>query len=99
MVRHVVMFKLKEFDSVEEKVAKLEEIKAGLEALVNKIEVLISMKVGINANPAEEFDFVLESEFAEMAHVEIYAKHPEHVAVAQVIGAVKTGRAAVDYIV
>ncbi|WP_243349127.1 Dabb family protein [Parabacteroides sp. FAFU027] len=99
MVKHIVMFKLVAFDTPEAKAAKLAEIKTGLEALVDKIEVLKSMKVGINANPAEIYDFVLVSEFEKMEDVEVYAKHPEHVAVAQIIGAVKDSRAGVDFIV
>lgn len=99
MVRHIVMFKLKEFGTPEAKSAKLAEIKSGLEALVEKIDVLKSMKVGINANPAEVFDFVLESEFEQMEHVDIYAKHPDHVAIAKIIGEVREGRAGIDYIV
>ena len=40
MVRHIVMFKLKEFASPAEKQAKLDEIKTRLEALIDKIDVL-----------------------------------------------------------
>ena len=51
MVRHIVMFKLKEFASPIEKQAKLDEIKARLEALKDKIEVLKRIEVKFNWLP------------------------------------------------
>ena len=40
MIRHIVMFKLKEFATPADKQAKMQEIKTGLEALLDKIDVL-----------------------------------------------------------
>ena len=40
MIRHIVMFKLREFQTPAEKQAKMQEIKDKLEALINKIDVL-----------------------------------------------------------
>lgn len=36
MIRHIVMFKLKEFATPADKQAKMQEIKTGLEALIDK---------------------------------------------------------------
>jgi hypothetical protein len=99
MVKHIVLFKLKEFETPEMKDSKLAEIKNALEGLVGKIDVLKSMEVGINANPQETFDFALVSQFEKMEDVEIYAKHPDHLAVAKIIGEVRESRACVDYYV
>lgn len=99
MVRHIVMFKLKEYEHQTEKMAKLVEFKHLLEGLMGKIEVLKSMEVGINMNPAETFDFVLVSEFDSLEDVDIYAKHPAHVAVAKQIAEVRESRACVDYFI
>ena len=38
MVRHIVMFKLTEFATPADKLAKMQEIKTGLEALIDKLE-------------------------------------------------------------
>ena len=38
MIRHIVMFKLKEFATPADKQAKMQEIKTGLEALIDKID-------------------------------------------------------------
>lgn len=98
MVRHVVMFKLKEFASPAEKQAKLDEIKTKLEALIDKIDVLRKIEVKFNCNPEETWDLILITELDSLADVNTYANHPEHVAVAKgIIGPVKANRACVDY--
>jgi hypothetical protein len=98
MVTHVVMFKLKEFGSAEEKTAKLVEIKEGLEALKGKIDVLREIRVDFNINPAETWDLILTTKLDTLADVKTYSEHPEHVAVAKnIIGPVKADRACVDY--
>lgn len=98
MIRHIVMFKLKEFENAEAKQAKLNEIKERLEALIDKIEVLKYIHVDFNCNPAETWDLILTTELATLEDVNTYANHQEHVAVAKgIIGPVKTDRACVDY--
>ena len=98
MIRHIVMFKLKEFENAEAKQAKLNEIKERLEALIDKIEVLNYIHVDFNCNPAETWDLILTTELATLEDVNTYANHPEHVAVAKgIIGPVKADRACVDY--
>ena len=54
MIRHIVMFKLKEFATPADKQAKMQEIKTGLEALIDKIDVLRMIRVDFNVNPAGE---------------------------------------------
>ena len=51
MVKHIVMFKLK--GTAEERRAVASQFKAALEALPEKIDVLRSIEVGLNQNPAE----------------------------------------------
>ena len=98
MVRHIVMFKLKEFDTPEAKEAKMQEIKMALEALIDKIDVLRMIRLDFNVNPAETWDIILTTELDSLADVNTYANHPEHVAVAKnIIGPVKADRACVDY--
>lgn len=98
MVRHIVMFKLKEFATPAEKQAKLDEIKTKLEALIDKIDVLRKIEVKFNCNPEESWDLILITELDSLADVSTYANHPEHVAVAKgIIGPVKADRACVDY--
>ncbi|MGL5317698.1 MAG: Dabb family protein [Bacteroidales bacterium] len=97
MIKHIVMFQLKELDTPEAKEAKLQEIKKGLEDLVGKVPTLISMVVGINCNPAEKYDLTLISEFESMEALEEYVVHPDHVAIGAVIRECLRARACVDY--
>ena len=98
MVRHIVMFKLKAFETEAAKMAKIQEIKQALEALADKIDVLRMIRVDYNINPAETWDIILTTELDSLEDVNTYATHPEHVAVAKgIIGPVKADRACVDY--
>ena len=84
MIRHIVMFKLREFQTPAEKQAK--------------IDVLKMIRVDFNCNPAETWDIILTTELPTLEDVNTYANHPEHVAVAKgIIGPVKADRACVDY--
>ena len=95
MVKHIVMFKLK--GTAEERRAVASQFKAALEALPEKIDVLRSIEVGLNQNPAETWDVVLTAVVDKMADVEVYAKDPGHVAAAGLLGEHKDMGAGVDY--
>ena len=95
MVKHIVTFKLQ--GSPETRLDASRRFKDALLALPQQISVLQSMEVGINANPNEDWDVVLTAVVPTMADVEIYAKHPAHVAAAAIIGPHKAARACVDY--
>ena len=69
MVKHIVMFKLK--GTAEERRAVASQFKAALEALPEKIDVLRSIEVGLNQNPAETWDVVLTAVVDKMADVEV----------------------------
>lgn len=97
MLKHTVLFKLHEFKSSEEKNTKIQEIKEGLENLVNKINVLKRLELGVNVNPAENYDLCLQTEFETKEDLAIYASHPEHLKVGELIRACLTDRACVDY--
>ena len=99
MVKHVVLFKLKEFSSQEEKSLKISEIKSGLEALINLIPELKKIQVNININPNEESDICLETEHEDMDGLKAYVVHPEHITVAKTIREVLEKRSCVDYLI
>ena len=95
MVKHIVAFRLK--GSAEERLEVSKAFKAALLALPGQIECLESMEVGINENPAEDWDVVLTAVVPTMADVAVYAGHPAHLAAAAIVGPVKESRACVDY--
>ena len=95
MVKHIVTFKLRGSADVRRRYAQ--DFKEALDALPEEIDVLQSIEVGINENPAEDWDLVLTAVVPAMADVEKYATHPAHVAAAAIISDVKESRACVDY--
>ncbi|MBE6312021.1 MAG: Dabb family protein [Bacteroidales bacterium] len=97
MIKHIVLFKLKNFQSEAEKAEKMNEIKVKLEALKSKIDFLRDIRVDICCNPKEEFDLCLDSTVDNMDDLAAYAGHPEHVAVLKIIREVLEKRACVDY--
>lgn len=95
MVKHIVTFRLSGSDSERREVAR--RFKEALEALPAQIDVLRSIEVGINENPAEAWDVVLTAVVPTMADVEVYARHPAHVAAAGLLAGHRADRACVDY--
>ena len=97
MVKHIVMFKLKETLSAEEKLDVMNRFKVAIEALPAKIDVIRKVFVGLNMNESEKWDICLESEFDTLEDVKAYAVHPDHVAAAGILKDAKLDRACVDY--
>ena len=97
MVKHIVMFKLKETLSAEEKMNVMTRFKAAIEALPATINVIRKVFVGLNINESETWDICLESEFDTLEDVKLYAAHPDHVAAAGILKDAKLDRACVDY--
>ena len=95
MVKHIVTFKLT--GTADERRHVAEQFKEALLKLPQTIDVLESIEVGINENPAESWDVVLTAIVPPMAAVEVYAKHPAHVAAAGLLAGHKEMRACVDY--
>ena len=97
MVKHIVMFKLKENLSKEEKMDVMNRFKAAIEALPAKIDVIRKVFVGLNINEAEKWDICLESEFDTLDDVKFYAAQPDNIAAASILKDAKLDRACVDY--
>ena len=95
MVKHIVTFKLT--GTADERRQVAEQFKEALLKLPQTIDVLESIEVGINENPAESWDVVLTAIVPTMADVEVYAKHPAHVAAAGLLAGHKEMRACVVY--
>jgi quinol monooxygenase YgiN len=100
MLKHIVMWKLKDHAEGNDRAANAAEIKRRLDALANIVPGMHKFEVVI-AQPGLEatYDVVLYSEFEDKAALEAYAKHPAHQAVVPFIGSVREGRQCMDYIV
>ncbi|WP_455587420.1 Dabb family protein [Bacteroides sp.] len=97
MVKHIVLFKLKDEVPETEKLVLMNEFKKAIEALPAKISVIRKIEVGLNVNPGETWHIALYSEFDNLEDVKYYATHPEHVAAGKIIADAKENRACVDY--
>ena len=82
MVKHIILWQLKDELSDTEKAAVKAEIKAGLEGLAGQIPGLISIAVKTEGLPSSTADLMLDSAFESVAALQGYACHPAHVAVA-----------------
>lgn len=82
MVKHVIIWTLKDQYSEEEKLKIKAGIKEGLEGLSGKIPGLLEIKVYTNVLSSSNADLMLDSSFVDEAALKGYAVHPEHVAVA-----------------
>lgn len=82
MIRHVILWKLKEMPE-EEKNAVRAGIKQGLEGLAGQIPGLEDIRVYTDALPSSaNADLMLDAVFTDAAALGAYAVHPAHVAVA-----------------
>jgi hypothetical protein len=98
MIKHVVMWKFKEFADGRSKSENMKLAKDRLEDLTMQIPEIKMLKVYLNSEIAPEanFDVVLDSEFESFEALGVYAKHPKHVEVAGFIKQVVEARTAVD---
>ncbi|MBQ9861404.1 MAG: Dabb family protein [Clostridia bacterium] len=81
MVKHVILWKLKEMPETELSAVKA-DIKTHLESLAGKIPGLLEIKVYTNKLDSSNVDVMLDSSFESEAALKGYAVHPDHVAVA-----------------
>ena len=98
MVKHVILWQLKDELTAEEKKEVKEGIKEGLEGLAGEIPGLLEITVQIEGLASSNADVMLDSSFTDEDALKAYAVHPAHVAVAdgKVRPYTKT-RACLDY--
>lgn len=82
MVKHVILWQLKDELQGNEKENIKNGIKEGLESLKGKIPGLVEIKVNTNGLASSNADLMLDSLFEDEASLKGYSGHPEHVAVA-----------------
>ncbi len=82
MVKHVILWVLKDEYSDEEKKEIKRGIKEGLEGLAGKIPGLVDIKVNTEPLASSNCDVMLDSTFEDEKSLTRYSAHPLHVAVA-----------------
>jgi hypothetical protein len=92
------MFTLKDFAEGKDKSENLIIMKEKLESLIDNIDLIRKIEVGLNYNSsAAAYDIVLYSEFDSKEDLDAYQIHPEHRKVAEFIVKLDEKRAVVDY--
>ena len=98
MIKHIVMWKLKDFAEGADRAANAAKMKQMLDTCANLVPGTLKFEVAL-AQPGLEatYDVVLYSEFASKEALDAYADHPDHVAIKPFIGAVRAERQCMDY--
>lgn len=98
MIKHIVMFKLKEADGKTEYENAL-EAKKRFDNVIAEVKELKKGEVVINSKDAPESNYTIAliCEFDDIATLNAYQVHPAHVEFGKFIGTVKTERACIDY--
>ena len=82
MVKHIILWQLKDELSDMEKQTVKAGIKSGLEGLTGQIPGLVEISVQTEGLASSNADVILYSVFEDEAALKGYAVHPKHVAVA-----------------
>ncbi len=94
MIKHIVMWTLKE----ENKAENTAKMLAMLNDLKNKIDVVVKLEAGQNITESERnFDIALYSEFKTTEDLDQYRIHEEHQKVVKFVRQVTERVVAVDY--
>ncbi len=82
MVKHIILWNLRDEFCPEEKEKIKLGIKEGLEGLQDKIEGLLDIKVNVTGLASSTADLMLDSTFESEEALKFYASHPLHQEVA-----------------
>lgn len=98
MIKHIVMWTLKDNAEGADRAANARTMKDKLEALAGLIPCLQKIEVGIDVfAAAPACDVILYSEFATRADLDAYQVHPEHQKVVAFVKQVVASRSVIDY--
>ncbi|MCK5821672.1 MAG: Dabb family protein [Bacteroidales bacterium] len=79
MIRHIVLFKIKEFSSNEEKKQALDEVLINFRSLVGEIPQIREYKVKPDiVHGTASFDVIIDSSFDNLDDLKDYQMHPAH---------------------
>ena len=98
MIKHIVMWKLKEFAEGAQCADNAIAMKAKLDACSDLVPGILKFETALAQHGLEAtYDVILYSEFVDKAALDAYQDHPEHVAIKPFIGAVREARQCMDY--
>jgi hypothetical protein len=100
MIKHIVMWKLKDFAEGNDRQTNARLVKEKLEALDGLVPGLLELEVGLGIGQGgDACDVALYTVFADEAALSAYQEHPDHKAVFPFIGSVRETRSVTDYVI
>jgi hypothetical protein len=98
MIKHIVLWKLKEQAEGANRVTNAAKMKTMLDACSNLVPGIIKFET-VLAQPGLEatYDVILYSEFEDKTALDAYQVHPDHVALKPFFSAVREARQCMDY--
>lgn len=98
MIKHIVMWKLKDHAEGADRATNAARMKAALEDCRDVVPGIRAFEVAL-AQPGLEatYDVVLYSVFEDRAALDAYQTHPRHVALKPFISAIRAERQCMDY--
>ncbi|MBU0590083.1 MAG: Dabb family protein [Gammaproteobacteria bacterium] len=98
MIKHIVMWKLKDQAEGSDKATNMVKAKAMLESCAHITPGTVKFEVATAQSGLEcSYDLVLYTEFTDRAALDAYQNHPTHQALKPFMGAVRLERQCMDY--
>jgi hypothetical protein len=98
MIKHIILWRLKEFAENSTKQENALKVKAMLENMRGKIPGMLKLEVGLNFETSDSAsDISLYTEFESRGALEAYQIHPVHMKVKEFLPLIRTERRVVDY--
>ena len=97
MVKHIIIWDLKDELTAGQKKAAGAKMKADLEALKGVVEGAVEIKVQYEKLDTSNGDVLLDSTFEDAAALRYYADHPAHVKVKEYVATVVKARKCIDF--
>lgn len=98
MLKHIVMWKLKDHAEGADKISNARKLKALLETCDKLVPGMLKLEVALAAADLEAtYDVLLYTEFSDKKALDAYQDHPTHQALKPFIGAVRSERQCMDY--
>jgi len=101
MIKHIVLWNLKDEVEGKGKLENAHRLKQELESLAGKIPGLIKIQVGLSVQDSQsgpaDADVVLYTEFESLEALEKYYLHPEHTKIVPFAKSIRNERKVINY--
>ena len=98
MIKHLVLWTLKDYAEGASKQENARKVKAMLEDMRGRIPGILKLEVGLNVEPSDSAsDISLYTEFESREALHAYQIHPDHMKVKDFLPLVRTERRVIDY--